>query len=55
MDSYAQQIRDAVMSTPENTIISASDLYRNNYSAIQEKTHYKALGRSGCISSMQPV
>ena len=43
MNSYAQQIRDMVMSTPENTIISASDLYLSNFSTIPEKTYYYAL------------
>lgn len=40
MNSYAQQIRDMVMSTPENTVISASDLYLSNFSTIPEKTYY---------------
>ena len=45
MISKAKEIRDYIVSVPENTIINAADVYQDQFAFVTEKNFYKVLER----------
>lgn len=45
MESQAKEIRNYVVSIPENTLINAADVYEDHFASISEKNFYKVLER----------
>lgn len=45
MASKAEEIRDYIMTIPENTLINASEVYNDRFETTSEKTYYKILER----------